>query len=254
MTTATGGKGIKEINHIPSISLHSSQGFKFFFPVNGKTLGKHFPKNTPSFGQNWYEIQIIQVLEESKYVFGIFIERQEVLSMENSEPELFEDVNVYMTSPWYKSQRGSIRGLRIENRKPEEKMPETSMLDFYNNVMTFNESMVEATCCSIEGSPMSVSCGQGKSCSAVCYSMDAALCPSRNCKDCQNFKEEGKGRGGRSDATLSASAFSHCTSNGCRVSGTSGYCCFHPICSRGSQCIQKRIIDSQYIRPFSNYR
>ena len=235
----TRGKGTSITNYIPSIYLHPSRGFKVAFPVNGKTLGKHFRKNAPSFGKNWYEIQIIQVLEDSKYVFGIFINNQKVLSMENSEPESFEHVNIYMTSPWNKPQKGKIRGLKIENRKPEEKTPETSMLDFYNNVMTFNESMVEATCCSIEGTPMSVSCGQGKSCSAVCYSMDATLCPTHDCKDCENFKEEGKGRRGFSDATLSASSFSHCTSNGCQVSGTSRSCCFHPICSRGSQCIQK---------------
>ena len=69
MTTATGGKGIKEINYIPSISLHPSRGFKVSFTVNGKTMWKHFPKNAPTFGQNWYEIQIIQVLEDSKYVW-----------------------------------------------------------------------------------------------------------------------------------------------------------------------------------------
>merc|ERR1711989_74048 len=121
-----------------------------------------------------------------------------------------------MTSPWYRSQKGSIRGLRIENRKPEEKTPETSMLDFYNNVMTFNDSIVEATCCTVEGTPLSVSCGRGTSCSAVCYSKDATLCPSQDCKDCETIKEEIKERG--STATYSSSAFSHCLSNGCQVS------------------------------------
>ena len=226
----TGGKGVGVRNSIPSISLHPKRGFWVSFRVNGQTMEKQFLKSAPTFGQNWYEIQIIQVLEDSNYVFGIFINSKNVLSMENSEPESYENINVYMTSPWYKAQRGKVRGLRIENRKPEEKTPETSMLDFYNNVMTFNETLVEATCCTIEGTPMSVSCGQGTSCSAVCFSKDATLCPTRDCKDCENFKEEVKGRRGFSTATLASSAFSHCTSNGCRVSGRSRSCCFHPIC------------------------
>ena len=179
---------------------------------------------------------MIQVLEDTKYVFGIFIDKKNVLSIDNLKPETFENVKVYATSRWYPAQRGSIKGLRIENRKPEEKAPETSMLDFYNNVMTFNESMVTATCCTIEGSPMSVSCGRGTSCSAICYSKDSTLCPSHDCKDCETFKEEGKRGRGWSISTLPSSAFSHCTRNGCPVHGQSKYCCFHPECQHKWQC------------------
>ena len=235
MTTA--GKGISTHNYIPIVSLHPSRGFKVAFHVNGEILERSFPKSAPTVGQQWYEIQIIQVLEDSKYVYGIFIDKKKVLSVENGEPESYENVNVYMTSPWYKSQKGSIRGMRIENRKPEEKTSETSLLDFYNNVMTFNESLVEATCCTMEGSPISVSCGRGTSCSAVCYSNEATLCPSHDCKDCETLKEEGKKeRQGFSVATYSASAFKHCIRNGCQVSGGSKFCCFHPQCGRKQEC------------------
>ena len=230
---STGGKGIGTRNYIPMVSLHPSRGFKVAFHGNGKILGKQFLGSAPSVGQQWYEIQIIQVLEDSKYVYGVFIDKKEVLSIENGEPESYTNVNVYMTSPWYRSQKGSIRGLRIENRKPEEETPETSMLDFYNNVMTFNDSVVEATCCTVEGTPLSVSCGRGTSCSAVCFSEDATLCPSQDCKDCETIKEERKERG--STATYSSSAFSHCLSNGCQVSGRSKFCCFHPWCQRRRQ-------------------
>ena len=239
----TGGDGSTAINFIPSVfKVH--QGFKFAFHVNGGTQEKQIPKSASSFVKHWYEIQMIQVLEDSKYVFGIFIDKKEVLSIENEDPESFENVNVYTASPWYKFQRGSIRGLRIENRKPEEKAPETSMLDFYNNVMTFNESMVEATCCTLEGTSLSVSCGRGTSCSAVCYSKEATLCPSQDCKDCETIKEEGKKRRGFSISTLSSSAFSHCTRKGCPVGGRSKFCCFHP------QCQQRRQRECSFMRYF----
>ena len=192
---STGVKGTSTRDYILLVSLHPTGGFKVSFPVDGEILEKHFPESALSFGQQWYEIQIMQVFDDSKYIYGVFIDKKKVLYMENREPTPFENVDVYTTSPWYKSQKGSIRGWRIENRKPEERTKETSLLDFYNTVMTFNESFVEVTCCTIKGTPISMSCGLGTSCFAVCYSKDTTLCPSGNCKDCEEeLHLEGKER------------------------------------------------------------
>ena len=128
----------------------------------------------------------------------------------------------------------------------------SSLLEFYNEVMTFNDSVVELVCCKLDGSPVSVSCGKGLSCAAACYSEEAVLCPSHNCEDCDNVdevedgegseerKEEGvkERRGGWSWATQFSGAMSHCTQRGCPVEGTFKYCCFHPVCRnrKGRQC------------------
>ena len=108
--------------------------------------------------------------------------------------------------------------------------------------MTFNDSVVELVCCKLDGSPVSVSCGQGLSCAAACYSKEAVLCPSHNCEDCDNVdgvSEEIEGRkaevikerrGGWSWSSQFSGAMSHCTRRGCPVRGRNKYCCFHPTC------------------------
>ena len=120
----------------------------------------------------------------------------------------------------------------------------SSLLEFYNEVMTFNDSVVELVCCHLNGSNISVSCGRGLSCAAACYSREAVLCPSHNCEDCDNVDNEvGEGSGQRKEgvkerrgrlawSTLFSGAMSHCTRRGCNVRGRFKYCCFHPLCRR----------------------
>ena len=128
----------------------------------------------------------------------------------------------------------------------------SSLLEFYNDAMTFNDSIVELVCCKLDGTPVTVSCGQGLSCAAACYSREAVLCPSHNCDDCDNIDEGGEDRGqrkvgdeggeerggGLAWSTLFSGSMSHCTRRGCQVRGRSKYCCFHPICRnrRRRQC------------------
>ena len=125
----------------------------------------------------------------------------------------------------------------------------SSLLEFYNEVMTFNDSVVELVCCKLDGSNVSVSCGKGLSCAAACYSEDAVLCPSHNCEDCDNVdavgeaseqrqergeEQRNKGmeerKGGWSWSTLFSGKMSHCTRRGCPVRKSFKYCCFHPVC------------------------
>ena len=125
----------------------------------------------------------------------------------------------------------------------------SSLLEFYNEVMTFNDSVVELVCCKLDGTPVPVSCGKGLSCAAACYSEDAVLCPSHNCEDCDNVdavgeaseqrQERGKEqrnkgmeerKGGWSWSTLFSGKMSHCTRRGCPVRKSFKYCCFHPVC------------------------
>ena len=64
------------------------------------------------------------------------------------------------------------------------------MSAFYNEVMTFNETNVTATCCKLDGTPISVVCGRGYSCAALCFSEEASLCPSDNCANCEDLEEK----------------------------------------------------------------
>ena len=106
---------------------------------------------------------------------------------------------------------------------------------FYNEVMSFNETEVTATCCKLDNTPISVTCGQGQSCAASCFSREASLCPSRDCNACDNF-EETQQVGRRSLATTDASEWGWCSARGgnnCNVNGKKKKgCCFNPICQR----------------------
>ena len=64
---------------------------------------------------------------------------------------------------------------------------------FYNEVMSFNETEVTATCCKLDNTPISVTCGRGQSCAASCFFAEASLCPSRDCDACDNFEETQQG-------------------------------------------------------------
>ena len=115
-----------------------------------------------------------------------------------------------------------------------------SLLEFYNEVMTFNDSVMELVCCKLDGTPVTISCGRGFSCAAACYSKEAVLCPSHNCDECDNVdedKEEGSENVEKTGRRLSWStqfsgAMNHCTRRGCQVGRRSKYCCFHPVCRR----------------------
>ena len=104
---------------------------------------------------------------------------------------------------------------------------------FYNEVMTFNETEVTATCCQLDGTPISVTCGQGQSCAASCFSAEASLCPSRDCNACDNFEETQQvGRRQQSQATTGASDWRWCSPE-CNVKEDNGGnkgCCFNRIC------------------------
>ena len=116
----------------------------------------------------------------------------------------------------------------------------SSMSAFYNEVMTFNETDVTATCCKLDGAPISTVCGRGFSCAASCFSLEASLCPSHNCEACDDLEEQPQRRqgAGNSIATQGSISLGHCTRNGCRVGGRFKGCCFHPQCQskRKRQC------------------
>ena len=87
---------------------------------------------------------------------------------------------------------------------------------FYNEVMSFNETEVTATCCKLDSTPISVTCGRGQSCAASCFSREASLCPSRDCNACDNF-EETQQVGRRSLATTDASEWGWCSARGATI-------------------------------------
>ena len=99
--------------------------------------------------------------------------------------------------------------------------------------MTFNATDVNVTCCNLDGTPKSVTCGRGLSCAASCFSLEANLCPSHNCEACDTFEEERPQARGWSYVTQASDALAFCPGPGtwCNVHRVKG-CCFHPVCRK----------------------
>ena len=95
--------------------------------------------------------------------------------------------------------------------------------------MTFNATDVNVTCCNLEGTPMSVTCGQGLSCAASCFSLEATLCPSHNCEACATFEGLTNDDQRQGLSSLASWNLKHCTGLACPV-GKRKECCFHPTC------------------------
>ena len=95
--------------------------------------------------------------------------------------------------------------------------------------MTFNATDVNVTCCNLDGTPMSVTCGQGLSCAASCFSLEATLCPSHNCEACATFGDLTNDDQRQGLSSLASWDLKHCPGLACPV-GNRKECCFHPTC------------------------
>ena len=123
--------------------------------------------------------------------------------------------------------------------------PDTSLLEFYDHVMTFYEEAVDLMCCKVDGTPISVSCGQGLSCANACYAKEAVLCPSHNCEDCNNWDHfDGASRKGSFSWSTQFSSMMRSCLNNCPV-GKRKHCCFHPSC-RKRENLKRRCSFFQY--------
>ena len=132
--------------------------------------------------------------------------------------------------------------------------------------MTFNDLLVELTCCKSDGTEVLVSCGQGLSCANACFAKEASLCPSQNCGDCGNVDQEDAGsedsgrgntlqrrQGGFSPLTNLASALNSCWGQRCPVRPRPA-CCFHRGCRkrRSKQCRWFQFFTGKLMRSISH--
>ena len=96
----------------PNIAFHSKKGMRVAF-FDGTETVSHYIKDKPLLDQ-WTTIGISQELSEEKYIFKILLENNLVHSVEIDNPQSFDNVKVYASSPWRTAQPGSIKDLTIE--------------------------------------------------------------------------------------------------------------------------------------------
>ena len=82
--------------------------------IDGNANGCYYSKQFPR--KQWIKIKINQVHSESKYVYRIYINDEEVFKANNTRPAYFGNLKVYAGDPWYASQAGYIRNLQISGK------------------------------------------------------------------------------------------------------------------------------------------
>ena len=116
----TGGKGAgsgaKYGDRTPAIWTHSTKGFLVASAVGGKFSYSKYFKALPS-TDKWILIEVSQEMKENAMTYSITIGENEVLSVKNSRPSDFENVQVFASSSWYSPVNGFIKNLLIENKK-----------------------------------------------------------------------------------------------------------------------------------------
>ena len=66
--------------------------------------------------RKWINIEVSQEMVANAMIYSITIGGNEVLSLKNSEPSDFENVQVFASTSWYSPVNGFIKNLLIENK------------------------------------------------------------------------------------------------------------------------------------------
>ena len=99
---------------VPGIWTHSAGYFHICFAVNGN---KNYCFNTKKIPINkWVKVRLSQQLEDSQYIYKIFINGQQVVRTVNSQPREFKNVKVYSGDPWYEVADAYVRNFRISSK------------------------------------------------------------------------------------------------------------------------------------------
>ena len=111
----TGGKVGQYGDRTPAIWLHKTKGVFVSSAINGDgNFGRCFLP--PIEEGNWTRIEVGQKLENLSYIYSISIDGVKRFSVENKQPEAFENVKVWAGDPWVKTQKGAIRNLTVKGK------------------------------------------------------------------------------------------------------------------------------------------
>ena len=111
-----GGNGGSYGQRTPGVWFSPTYGIHIAASINGNpNYYKNLTVRPPPVGV-WTSLEISQERVGGKFVFKIVIGGEEILSVENTQPEVFQDVKVYASDPWYEPQPGSMKALLIQTK------------------------------------------------------------------------------------------------------------------------------------------
>nr|XP_047140503.1 uncharacterized protein LOC105848162 isoform X2 [Hydra vulgaris]XP_047140504.1 uncharacterized protein LOC105848162 isoform X2 [Hydra vulgaris] len=96
-------------------------------PVNGNGNYQIFTK--PLSLMKWTKFTLKQYLSNGNYFFAVEIDGGTVHTVQNNDPRVFENIQIYVSDSWYDSQPGYIRNLFVP-------IADTNSYSFYRDVMS----------------------------------------------------------------------------------------------------------------------
>ena len=75
--------------------------------------GDHNHADATVINEDVVDVLIQQVLEENKYLYQIIINNLKVHEVENTQPQTYENVTMYVSDPWSYEQPGYLIGLQF---------------------------------------------------------------------------------------------------------------------------------------------
>ncbi|XP_065658659.1 uncharacterized protein LOC136083183 [Hydra vulgaris] len=115
-------------DRVPGVWFHESGDGSLYiaFHINGNLDSGFTTMPVPL--NEWSHIEISQQLERDKFVYKIKLNGDLVFVEENTQPKTFDNVQVYVSDPWYIVQNGSIKDLKINNGLIDDQAPSVMLI------------------------------------------------------------------------------------------------------------------------------
>ncbi|XP_065672703.1 uncharacterized protein LOC105845300 isoform X5 [Hydra vulgaris] len=143
----------------PAVFFHEDGSGKMIIASAISDKVDSFFTSDPLPPNKWSSIRISQVLLNGVYTFTVHINGYIVHSIENTKPQAFQNVKVYTSDPWYDSQDGSIKDLRIINGNAEQMIEDIEMGLVQKNLVAFIPKLDSSYRIYFDVKPTSISSG-----------------------------------------------------------------------------------------------
>ncbi|XP_065680931.1 uncharacterized protein LOC136094806 isoform X3 [Hydra vulgaris] len=115
----TGGDYEENGYRTPSLYFYNNGKLSVWTTINGYIYKEFIIPEALSLNE-WSSIRVSQVRINSIYFFRVYVDGKLKIDIKNSYPYSFTNVKVYCADPWYETQPGSIKDLRIFSGNVEQ--------------------------------------------------------------------------------------------------------------------------------------
>ena len=106
----------------PAIWAHASKGdinSRSLHIVSGVGTNANYVYDTIRLAKRkWHHIQVKQALSGGKLYYYVYVNNKLSKQVENTKPQTYKNMMVYVSDPWYSAVDGYVQNLKIDTTKP----------------------------------------------------------------------------------------------------------------------------------------